>query len=269
LKAHFYVGRRKSDIIFLSMMRITTLVLASLACAIHGRDIESEQMQPLAMHLLMANPARAHSSAVRRSSMVMQASSISPLQALLRQLASNVLLDNPAFLASAVSRSNMVMETSSLEAAALQDVLSDKANTRTLLKEMIQDDKRKKAEQTGPKMKAKFQARAGSDNEMSTFIKDSYPFSEAGYICKKRDEMREYWMNKGRFLPFSLKALLQEQFSEILTEDGISLKEADADEEEMRKECDEHLEKWANIDESKHTEIGETDVNWADMAPAR
>mmetsp|Transcript_99237 Transcript_99237/g.156438 ORF Transcript_99237/g.156438 Transcript_99237/m.156438 type:complete len:251 (+) Transcript_99237:57-809(+) len=250
------------------MMRMTTLVLASLACAIHGRDIESEQMQPLAMHLLMANPAQAHSSAVRRSSMVMQASATSPLQALLRQLASNVLLDNPAFLASAVSRSNMVMETSSLEAAALDDILRDSAGAKTLVREMLLDDKRKKAAQTGPKMKAKHQARAGSDDTAMTFIKDSYPFSEAGYICKKRDEMREYWMNKGRFLPSSLKALIQEQFSEILSEDG-TLKEADAAEEEMRKECDEHLKKWAKIDQSKHAEMGETDVNWEDMAPAR
>jgi len=241
--------------------------LASLACAIHGREMESEQVQQLAMHLLMANPQRAHSSAVRRSSMVMQASSSkTSLQALLGQLTSHVLLDSPAFVSSTVSRDNMVGDLYSLEASAMRDVLSDKEKTKTLIKEKLLAERMRAAAQTGPKMKAKHAARAGSDaDQKMTFIKDSYPFSEAGYICKKRDEMREYWMNQGRYLPSVLRELLVPSFSDILGEDGL-LKEADADEEKMRKVCDEHLEKWAKIDQSKFTGA---DLNWADIAEGK
>jgi len=249
------------------MMRAISFLLACLCCTNSIEGVRDREDQMLAMHLLMANPARAHSSALRRSSMmVMQASSSKTLlQALLGQLTSHVLLDNPAFVSSTVGRENMVGDLYSLEASAVQSLLSNKEKTKQFVKEKLLADRERAAAQTGPKMKAKHAARAGSADPKMTFIKDSYPFSEAGYICKKRDEMREYWTTQGMYLPNSLKELLKPSFSDILTEDGL-LKEADADEEELRKVCDEHLEKWALIDQSKFTEA---DLNWADIAEGK
>jgi hypothetical protein len=184
------------------MMRTTALVLASLAFAIHGREIESEQMQQLVMQLLMVNPARAHSSAVRRSSMVMQAG------------------------------------------------LSNKEKTKRLYKEMLEDELRAKNAATGPVLRSKFKERAGPLSEQIKYVKDYYPYSKAGFICSKLDAMREYWVNEGARQPRSLKELGQVKYSAILNEEG-TLKTPDADEKEMRKECDAVLPDGVKTQDSK------------------
>mmetsp|Transcript_60957 Transcript_60957/g.96753 ORF Transcript_60957/g.96753 Transcript_60957/m.96753 type:complete len:126 (-) Transcript_60957:126-503(-) len=52
------------------MVRTIAIVFASLACMSHGRETELDQMQQLAMHLLVMNPSAARSSTRIRSSMV-------------------------------------------------------------------------------------------------------------------------------------------------------------------------------------------------------